>query len=373
MAVEETRTTRFRRRSDRGCRARSGPREPLDPPAVGPLGEVGHAGIHALDDGSTAHRTGLAGEVPLAALEDQERAVANAELDVNIAGAAARTSYADQLAREGVTTVVIDRRWPLRRTPARRDDHRSVSRLDLVVGPNGSGKSTFVRLTLAGQRPGVGFVNAASSQPSAGLTPTRPCVRAAEASDMARRVREQLLADRREFIAETVASHPSKVDLVAQAAQAGYYVAIHVVLVPEDLAVQRVARRFQAGGHGVPEDKIRARHQRLWTHVAAMVPSLMPSSSTTTPATDPGRLPRSSAASSPALLGGPTGRPTRSSASLADRLPTPGAADLACVMTGRRRHFFGDDRRRAWPSPTRLLSGRHGDHASDGGGRRWVG
>lgn len=50
----------------------------------------------------------LAGEVPLSALDDEERAVANAELDVNIAGAAARTSYVDQLAREGVTTVVID-------------------------------------------------------------------------------------------------------------------------------------------------------------------------------------------------------------------------------------------------------------------------
>jgi hypothetical protein len=50
----------------------------------------------------------LAGEVPLAALEEEERAVANAELDVDIAGSAARTSYVDQLAREGVTTVVLD-------------------------------------------------------------------------------------------------------------------------------------------------------------------------------------------------------------------------------------------------------------------------
>jgi glycine/D-amino acid oxidase-like deaminating enzyme len=50
----------------------------------------------------------LAGEVPLAALSDEEREVANAELDVNIAHAATATSYADQLAREGVTTVVLD-------------------------------------------------------------------------------------------------------------------------------------------------------------------------------------------------------------------------------------------------------------------------
>lgn len=62
--------------------------------------------------GSTATRRrierALAGQLPLAALGDEERAVANAELDVRIASAADRTSYADQLAREGVTTVTVD-------------------------------------------------------------------------------------------------------------------------------------------------------------------------------------------------------------------------------------------------------------------------
>lgn len=147
-----------------------------------------------------------------------------------------------------------------------------MSRLDLVVGPNGSGKSTFVRFTLVTQRPGVPFVNADILAAQRWPDPAEAMHRAAEASEMARAVRERLLADRREFIAETVASHPSKVDLVAQAMQAGYYVAIHVILVPEDLAVQRVARRVGADGHDVPEDRIRARYQRLWAHVAAMVP-----------------------------------------------------------------------------------------------------
>jgi predicted ABC-type ATPase len=147
-----------------------------------------------------------------------------------------------------------------------------VSRLDLVVGPNGSGKSTFVRLTLAAQRPGVPFVNADILASQRWPDPAEAMCRAAEAAEMAHAVREQLIAERREFIAETVASHPSKVDLVAHAARAGYYVAIHVLLVPEDLAVQRVGRRVEAGGHAVPEGKIRARHQRLWTQVAAMIP-----------------------------------------------------------------------------------------------------
>lgn len=147
-----------------------------------------------------------------------------------------------------------------------------MSRLDLVVGPNGSGKPTFVRFTLAAQRPGVPFVNADILAAERWPDPAEAMRRAGEAAEMAHAVREQLLADRREFIAETVGSHPSKVDLVARAARAGHYVAIHVLLVPEDLAVQRVAHRVEAGGHAVPEDKIRARYQRLWAHVGAMVP-----------------------------------------------------------------------------------------------------
>ena len=147
-----------------------------------------------------------------------------------------------------------------------------MSRLDLVVGPNGAGSSTFVRLTLAGHRPGVPFVNADVLAAQRWPDPAEAMRRAAEASEMAREVRDRLLAGRREFITETVASHPSKVDLVAEAARAGYHVAVHVLLVPEDLAVERVARRAEAGGHAVPEAKIRARYERLWAQVAAMVP-----------------------------------------------------------------------------------------------------
>lgn len=36
--------------------------------------------------------------------------------------------------------------------------------------------------------------------------------------------------------------------------------------------MERVARRAEAGGHAVPEAEIRARYERLWTQVAAMVP-----------------------------------------------------------------------------------------------------
>ena len=46
-----------------------------------------------------------------------------------------------------------------------------------------------------------------------------------------------------------------------------------MLLVPEDLAVHRVAARVASGGHAVPEQKIRGRYRRLWPLVAAAIAS----------------------------------------------------------------------------------------------------
>jgi predicted ABC-type ATPase len=73
------------------------------------------------------------------------------------------------------------------------------------------------------------------------------------------------------FVTETVFSHDSKLELVRSAVGAGYLVTLHVVMVPEALAVARVASRVSAGGHPVPEEKVRARHRRLWPLVASAI------------------------------------------------------------------------------------------------------
>jgi predicted ABC-type ATPase len=44
-----------------------------------------------------------------------------------------------------------------------------------------------------------------------------------------------------------------------------------VVAVPEEYSVERVRLRVAAGGHDVPEEKIRSRWQRLWDNVVAMI------------------------------------------------------------------------------------------------------
>ena len=141
-----------------------------------------------------------------------------------------------------------------------------MNRLDLVAGPNGAGKSTFVERQLAKLLPGSVFVNA--DEIAKQRWPDDPSAHAYEAAIVAGQTRAKLIELGRPFIAETVFSHPSKLDLVDAAHGAGYTVVLHVLLIPEELAVQRVAYRVQAGGHPVAESKIRERYHRLWTLVA---------------------------------------------------------------------------------------------------------
>jgi peroxiredoxin Q/BCP len=53
---------------------------------------------------------------------------------------------------------------------------------------------------------------------------------------------------------------------VGTAVEAGYLVTLHVFVVPEDLAVDRVENRVENRGHAVPENKIRERYARVWPH-----------------------------------------------------------------------------------------------------------
>lgn len=141
-----------------------------------------------------------------------------------------------------------------------------MRRLDLVVGPNGAGKSTFIELTLAGLLVGSVLVNA--HEIAKQRWPHEPAARSYDAARIAADTRAALIRAGRPFIAETVFSHVSKLELVETARDAGYVVVLHVLLIPEELAVQRVRHRVAAGGHDVPEGKVRQRYHRLFPLVA---------------------------------------------------------------------------------------------------------
>ncbi|CAM3589290.1 zeta toxin family protein [Smaragdicoccus niigatensis] len=141
-----------------------------------------------------------------------------------------------------------------------------MKRLDLVIGSNGAGKTTFVTTTLKQVLPGSVFVNA--DEIAKQRWPADPEAHSYEAAEIAANTRNRLIDSGVSFIAETVFSHPSKLALIGDAQAKDYRVILHVLMVPEELTVLRVHYRVQAGGHNVPENKIRERYQRVW-HLAA--------------------------------------------------------------------------------------------------------
>jgi len=141
--------------------------------------------------------------------------------------------------------------------------------LHLLAGPDGAGKSSYVRDVLGRATGGLPFINA--DEIAAERWPDAQSEHAYEAAQIAESQRRERMVARESFISETVFSHPSKVQLVLDALDAGYLVHLHVIMVPVELTVQRVLERERRGGHAVPEQKIRDRYDRLWVHVTSAI------------------------------------------------------------------------------------------------------
>lgn len=135
-------------------------------------------------------------------------------------------------------------------------------KLILLAGPNGAGKSSLYFSQIAPQHPGLPFINA--DLLAADHWPGQELEHAYQASELAARERERLLAEGKSFATETVFSHPSKLELITRAQEQGYAVWLMIVYVPLELSLRRVAYRVRHGGHAVPEQKMRERYQRLW-------------------------------------------------------------------------------------------------------------
>ena len=136
--------------------------------------------------------------------------------------------------------------------------------MHLVVGPNGSGKTTFFDHVL-GPATHLPLINA--DRIAQQHWPGDEERHGHEAAALAERARDAAIDAGRSFVAETVFSHPSKLDLIARAQARGYLVFLHVVGVPEALTLVRTRLRSEQGGHSVPP-KVRARYRRLWPNVA---------------------------------------------------------------------------------------------------------
>ena len=139
--------------------------------------------------------------------------------------------------------------------------------LHLIVGPNGAGKSTLYA-KLIGPITRLDLVDA--NEIAHARWPGEEVDRSYEAAALASE-EDRRIAERCSFVAETVFSHESELVLIDHARASGYIVVLHVVIVPEDLAVARIADRVRVGGHDVPEEKVCSRYRRLWTFVVEAI------------------------------------------------------------------------------------------------------
>jgi predicted ABC-type ATPase len=144
----------------------------------------------------------------------------------------------------------------------------------LLAGPNGAGKSTLYKaLTLQGTIPASAeFVNAdlheaAHLQHIADLE-----ARSEAARHWADARRAELLQTGQSFVSETVFSHESKLALIEDAQQLGFFVMLIVVCLddPQRL-LARVAGRVTEGGHAVPPERVLARYPRTLANLAVAV------------------------------------------------------------------------------------------------------
>ncbi len=131
----------------------------------------------------------------------------------------------------------------------------------VFAGPNGSGKSTITRMAKT-----VGtYINADDIKLASHCSDL-------EAALAAERLREDMIARKADFTFETVLSTDRNLKLLKRAKENGYFVrCIYVLTVSPTINVMRVSVREAAGGHSVPEDKIRSRYAKA----LALLPELV--------------------------------------------------------------------------------------------------
>jgi replicative DNA helicase len=133
----------------------------------------------------------------------------------------------------------------------------------MIAGPNGAGKTTLTQHLLRNDIDLGEHIN--PDDIAAGLNGTL-AERTKEAQLIADKRRDECITANRSFSFETVMSHPSKIEILVRAKEAGYTVLLYFVGTDDpQTSIERVALRVAQGGHAVPDDKVRNRWLRTMT------------------------------------------------------------------------------------------------------------
>jgi len=142
----------------------------------------------------------------------------------------------------------------------------------VIAGPNGAGKTTVTaRLREERWSEGVEYLNPDEiardrfgdwNSPDAVL----------RAAEWTKQRREELVAQRAGVAFETVLSTDEKIDFLARAKDAGYFVRVFFIATSDPrINAARVADRVFAGGHAVPIEKIVSRHVHAVGNLGAAI------------------------------------------------------------------------------------------------------
>lgn len=129
----------------------------------------------------------------------------------------------------------------------------------IIAGCNGAGKTTASYTLLPQILQCDEFVNA--DEIARGLSPFHPERVSIEAGRLMLERISKLMLSKTTFALETTLSTRSYVSLIKKAHKAGFRVElIFFWLASPEIAIQRVAKRVEEGGHNIPEDVIRRRY-----------------------------------------------------------------------------------------------------------------
>lgn len=136
----------------------------------------------------------------------------------------------------------------------------NVKDIVLLGGPNGAGKTTASRVLLPEFFEENEFLNA--DEIARQIAPEDPeSVALAAGRELIERM-HRLVRDRRSFALETTCSGKSYLRFLGQCKQDGWRIRLLYFWLPSpEMAVERVARRVQQGGHSIPLDVIYRRYR----------------------------------------------------------------------------------------------------------------
>jgi predicted ABC-type ATPase len=128
----------------------------------------------------------------------------------------------------------------------------------IIAGPNGAGKTTFAREFLPNYANCREFLNA--DLVAAGLSPFDPNTAAVAAGRVLLARMKQLIRQGKDFGFETTLAGKTYLPILRNMKIEGYRLHLFFLWLPSvEMAIARVARRVEQGGHAVPEEAIRRR------------------------------------------------------------------------------------------------------------------